>query len=411
MSQSARQATDRDGESSLATPVIELGRLALAFGRVDRITYHEDGTTLESDTDHTVMLGLVACSFAQAHFPDLDRGLIAQYALAHDLVEVYAGDTPTLRISADERQAKRDREAEAMLRIGQQFALTLPWVCKTIAGYELKRTPEARYVKAMDKLLPKITHILNNGATFRDQGMSHDELAARYLEQYGELMGYAADFPPLFALRRELLDLVLAGPAYAAHPGTSEPGTAPAATGGHVLHYEIRSDYFTGEIVCHEPDGAPCRLWCVDPTCPNDETGCDHPVGDQGRCLQVEWINNADDLTEVHAPGVTEPIADGMPVQLTWDGDGYTWRGVGSPAPEVSDPSRAHPQPLRLRPELSPQDIEEIRRLWAAAAERIKNAFSALRLLIDTRAEELAAAELDRPQARSAAKPLSEPQP
>ncbi len=47
--------------------VVDLGRMALAFGRIDRITFYEDGGTPESDSDHTVMLGLVACAFAARH--------------------------------------------------------------------------------------------------------------------------------------------------------------------------------------------------------------------------------------------------------------------------------------------------------------------------------------------------------
>lgn len=64
-----------------AAAVVELGRLALQFGRVNRITYHPDGHRPETDTDHTVMLGLIACAFAASHMPDLDRGVIAAYAL------------------------------------------------------------------------------------------------------------------------------------------------------------------------------------------------------------------------------------------------------------------------------------------------------------------------------------------
>jgi putative hydrolase of HD superfamily len=193
-----------------AASVVELSRLALNFGRVDRITYHADGTTPESDTDHTVMLGLVACAFAHVHLPELDRGRIAQYALVHDLVEVYAGDTQTLRITEDGQRAKREREADALLQLAQQFAMSLPWVCTTIAEYELLRTPEARYVKALDKLLPKITHILNRGKVFDDLSMSEAELQDRYDRQLGEIKGYAADFPPIFDLRAELIELVKA---------------------------------------------------------------------------------------------------------------------------------------------------------------------------------------------------------
>jgi putative hydrolase of HD superfamily len=190
-----------------AKSVVDLGVLALAFGRVNRITFHDDGVTPESDTDHTVMLGLVACAFAARHLPDLDLGLIAQFALVHDLVEVYAGDTPTLRINDAQRESKEEREQAALMRIMREFT-ALPWLAATIAVYEQRRRPEARYVKAMDKLLPKITHIANRGRTLRDQGFSMGELVARYEQQLDELRVYADDFPALFALRAELIEWV-----------------------------------------------------------------------------------------------------------------------------------------------------------------------------------------------------------
>jgi putative hydrolase of HD superfamily len=190
--------------------VLKLGNMAMAFGRVNRITYHDNGETLESDTDHTVMLGLVACAFAKQHFPALDVGLIAQYALVHDLVEVYAGDTPTLRINGDEQAAKEQRENEALRRITREIGTRLPWVHVMILLYEGKQDPESRYVKAMDKLLPKITHIANGLKTIHEQGMSRDELVARYERQFEEISVYASDFPELFDLRQELVTMVLA---------------------------------------------------------------------------------------------------------------------------------------------------------------------------------------------------------
>jgi 5'-deoxynucleotidase YfbR-like HD superfamily hydrolase len=204
--------------------VYALGVLSLAFGRVDRITYHDDGTTPESDTDHTVMLGLIACAFAERHLPDLDLGLIAQYALVHDLVEVYAGDTPTLRINAEQRASKEEREMAAYRRIYDEFHASLPWVHTMIAFYEARDTPEARYVKAMDKLLPKVTHIANRGVTLRHQGFTLSELMARYEQQLDELQAYAADFPPLFDLRAELIQWVYE---------TVQLDAAPTAVGGH----------------------------------------------------------------------------------------------------------------------------------------------------------------------------------
>ena len=190
--------------------VIALGQLSLAFGRVDRITFHEDGRTPESDTDHTVMLGLTACALA-AREHNLDVGLVAQFALVHDLVEVYAGDTPTLRaLPADAKAAKKAREHAAYQRIVREFVDALPWVPASLAAYEQQTIREARFVRALDKLLPKVTHLSNRCATLRAQGVGYDELADRYELQEKELLEYAADFPALMAMRADLVGRVLA---------------------------------------------------------------------------------------------------------------------------------------------------------------------------------------------------------
>lgn len=191
----------------MADEVVELGRLALVLGRVERITYHEDGETRESDADHTVMLGLVACQFAAEFMPTLNLGIVAEYALVHDLVEVFAGDTPTLRaLSPEERQAKKDREAAAQAALCHTFP---GWLAYRLVAYEAQADPEALYVWAMDKLLPKITHILNGGVTLSNALMGWHELAQRYGQQEVELGKYAAEYPALMVLREELVVRVL----------------------------------------------------------------------------------------------------------------------------------------------------------------------------------------------------------
>ena len=93
---------------------LHLARIALAFGRIERATRHEDGVRPETDTDHTVMLGLIALELAPAH---LNRARIAAFALVHDLVEVYAGDAQTRVISPEAQAAKRTREDAAQARL------------------------------------------------------------------------------------------------------------------------------------------------------------------------------------------------------------------------------------------------------------------------------------------------------
>ena len=156
----------------VADKVIELGKLALQFARVNRITLYEDGKTPESDTDHTVMLSLIACAVASEYKKGLNLGLVAQFALVHDLVEVYAGDTPHLHGKAIDKSFldKEKREAKALKRIEKEFGKVFPWIHKTIKKYEKFDTQEARFVKVLYKGMPKITHSLNKMKVLRKHG-------------------------------------------------------------------------------------------------------------------------------------------------------------------------------------------------------------------------------------------------
>lgn len=187
-----------------ADDVIQLAELSLKFGRVDRATYQEDGKRPESDTDHTVMLSLVACSLAQKYYPHLDRGLIAQFAMVHDLVEVYAGDTPTLKISSAGKQDKARREQAALKRLEHEFSESFPLIPELLARYEARAEPEARFVKAVDKIVPKATHILNKGAALQILDITKQEAVATYKQQAKDIQTYASDFPKLLQLRTEL---------------------------------------------------------------------------------------------------------------------------------------------------------------------------------------------------------------
>lgn len=199
-----------DNVDILTCNLVDLARLSLLFGRTPRVTFHPDGKTHESDTDHTVMLALAAGAIASSHHPELDLGLVVQFAVVHDLVEAYAGDTSTLRALSDEQKTqKKAREHAAYLRILAEFNSEMPWLPQTIATYEEQQLPEARFVRAVDKLLPKLTHMLNACATLRKDGLTLEELRDRYDLQEHEMHSYAADFPILLQLRKTLVGQML----------------------------------------------------------------------------------------------------------------------------------------------------------------------------------------------------------
>ncbi len=189
--------------------IIELGQLILQFGRVERATYHEDGKRKETDTDHTVMLGVLGCSLAAHLYPKLDLGKIAQYALVHDLVEAYAGDTPSFNITNEAKANKNQKEKEALHKIEENFK-GFPWLVHTIKDYEHLVDSEARFIKTLDKCMPKITHILNKGTYFREVGKDKKEMIDFFIEQHASLTEtYGKEFPELLVLIRKIMDMTI----------------------------------------------------------------------------------------------------------------------------------------------------------------------------------------------------------
>jgi len=190
--------------TAVADAAVRLAELALAFGRIDRTACtHPDGTP-ESDSDHTVMLGWLAPALAAITEPALDPCLIAAFALVHDAVEVFAGDTPTLRITSDGLAAKAAREHAAARRWHEELGHALPWLPGMITRYEAQDCPEARFVRAADKVCPRLLHILSGAADLAAYGVTAGELRGILTRQRAAIMGYAGEFTGLLALCDEM---------------------------------------------------------------------------------------------------------------------------------------------------------------------------------------------------------------
>lgn len=106
----------------------------------------------ENDAEHSWSLALTACALAPVLDPTLDIGKVSQFAIVHDLVEVYAGDVSVYDIDEENHLRKDEREHRALQELAQHHP-DLPWIANTITEYERKDTNEARYVWAMDKHL------------------------------------------------------------------------------------------------------------------------------------------------------------------------------------------------------------------------------------------------------------------
>jgi len=103
----------------------------------------------ESVAEHSFAVALLALFLVDAVAPDLDRGRVTQMALLHDLGEVYAGDlTPGDDVSDADKRASEERSVARVLS-------KLPGGADCLAlwhEYEHGSTPEARFVRQVDRL-------------------------------------------------------------------------------------------------------------------------------------------------------------------------------------------------------------------------------------------------------------------
>jgi 5'-deoxynucleotidase YfbR-like HD superfamily hydrolase len=179
---------------------VALAQVALTFGQVTRSTQHPDGAP-ESDPTHTVMLTLIAAEFAEEM--GLDVGLTVQHAAVHDIPETYSGDVCTARgLSQTEAFLKAQREQESTQRLQHELGAD-SWVVRRIRRYERQTEPEARLVRYLDKVLPKLTHLLNHGAALRALGMTVEETVSAHRRQGEKLAQEYPEFPKIQQLFKE----------------------------------------------------------------------------------------------------------------------------------------------------------------------------------------------------------------
>jgi putative hydrolases of HD superfamily len=103
----------------------------------------------ESVAEHTFSMAVLAMFLAGAHFPELDPLKVLRLVLLHDFGEIYAGDiVPSDEIAAEEKHRRERAAVEEVLR-------KLPDGESYIAlwqEYEDQSTPEARFVRQIDRL-------------------------------------------------------------------------------------------------------------------------------------------------------------------------------------------------------------------------------------------------------------------
>ena len=150
----------------------EVDRLKQVF----RQTWLLDRSRKENDAEHSWHLAVMAMLLREHADPAVDLPRVIQMLLVHDLVEIDAGDT----FCYDDDDHKAQREHAAAQRI---FALLPPDQADALRGlweeFEARRTPEAQYAAALDRLQPLLHNYYTQGAAWREHGVKADQVLQR----------------------------------------------------------------------------------------------------------------------------------------------------------------------------------------------------------------------------------------
>ncbi len=152
--------------------ILKFEELLHSFALIERVAHVKGRDFKENDVEHSYLISMLAWYVIEAFRLPLDVNKVLRYALVHDLVEVYAGDTYIFDTEA--LKTKHDREAKALLQIKSEFP-EFESLGETIEAYEAQLDAESKFVKTLDKIEPVIANYLQNGRTWKEMGITFDD--------------------------------------------------------------------------------------------------------------------------------------------------------------------------------------------------------------------------------------------
>jgi putative hydrolase of HD superfamily len=130
-----------------------------------------DGSRKENSAEHSWHLALMAQVLGGYAPPGTDLSRVTAMLLVHDLVEIDAGD---LFVYAD-AAAQARQEAAEQAAASRIFALLPPGQGEDLRAlwdeFEERRTPEARFARALDRLQPMLANYYLGGGTWQAHGI------------------------------------------------------------------------------------------------------------------------------------------------------------------------------------------------------------------------------------------------
>jgi len=138
-----------------------------------------DGSRRENSAEHSWHLGLMSLVLGEYAPEGTDLRRVTAMVLVHDLVEIDAGDLfvyAGAQAQADQEEAERAAAERlfALLPGAQAAGFRALW-----DEFEERRTPEAKFARALDRLQPMLANYQLGGGTWTQHGVTAGQVLAK----------------------------------------------------------------------------------------------------------------------------------------------------------------------------------------------------------------------------------------
>jgi putative hydrolases of HD superfamily len=157
--------------------VLELDKLK----GVTRKTRPLDLDRYENSAEHSWQIAMLAASLAHYAETPVDINRVIGMLLVHDIGEIDTGDTI---VYAEE--GVEERKAAELVAVQRIFGLLHEKQSATFMAlwheFENGDTAEARFAHAVDRAMPVLLNLANNGQSWVENGISHQRVVKRLKE-------------------------------------------------------------------------------------------------------------------------------------------------------------------------------------------------------------------------------------
>jgi putative hydrolases of HD superfamily len=132
----------------------------------------------ENSAEHSWQLAMLAISLVRYAESLIDINRVIRMILVHDIGEIDTGDTMVFVEDGWEQ-----RKAAELAGVGRIFGMLPRAQAEEFLAlwreFEAGETPEARFAHAVDRAMPVLLNLANNGQSWRENGISYERVVGR----------------------------------------------------------------------------------------------------------------------------------------------------------------------------------------------------------------------------------------